>query len=93
MSASDRLLWATLFLAGPVDVALTLPNWHHESNPVVLALGPWGMVTVKAVALGALVLLWQRTTISEHRLASGCLYGLCGLYAVVAVTNLYVLAR
>jgi len=93
MSASDRLLWATVFLAGPVDIGLTLTHWHHESNPVVLALGPWGMVTVKAVALGALVLLWHRTAVSEQRVARACLWFLCALYAVVAVTNLYVLAR
>jgi hypothetical protein len=93
MSASNRLLWATVILAGPVDIALTLPNWHHESNPVVLALGPWGMVAVKAVALAAMVLLWKRTSISENRVARACLCFLFALYAVVAVTNLWVLAR
>jgi len=89
----NRLLWATVILAGPVDIALTLTHWHHEGNPVVLALGPWGMVAVKAVALGAMVLLWQRTSISEHSVARACLWCLCALYAVVAVTNVYVLAR
>jgi len=89
----SRVLWATVILAGPVDIALTLANWHHEGNPVVLALGPWGMVTVKAVALAAMALLWKRTAISEQRVARACLWVLCALYAVVAVTNLYVLAR
>jgi hypothetical protein len=93
MSASDRLLWATVILAGPVDVALTLPNWHHESNPVVLALGQWGMVATKAVALGALIVLWHRRDINQHRVARACLYVLCALYAAVAVTNLWFLAR
>lgn len=93
MSASDRLLWATVVLAGPVDITLTLTHWHHESNPVVLALGPWGMVATKAVALGAMVVVWNHTSISEHRVARACLWFLCALYAAVAVTNLWVLAR
>jgi len=89
----SRVLWATVILAGPVDIALTLANWHHEGNPVVLALGPWGMVATKTVALAAMVLLWKRTGISQKRVARACLWFLCALYALVAVTKLYVLAR
>jgi hypothetical protein len=87
----NRVLWATVILAGPVDILLTLSNWHHEGNPVVLALGPVGMVAVKVVALGALVLLWRETDVRESFTARVCLWALCYLYAAVAVTNVAVL--
>lgn len=84
-----KLVLLTVILAGPLDVGLTLLFWSEESNPVVLTLGPILFTVVKTLALGGLTYLWVTTEIQEHRIARVCLYGLCTVYSVVAVTNVW----
>jgi len=76
-----------------VDGVMTLPNWHLESNPVVLELGPAGMLATKLI-VGSLLLLtwflWVRKG-EYRRQVAYLLYALAGLYAVVVVSNVAVL--
>jgi len=81
------LLWVSVFLAGPVDVGLTLLNWELEGNPIVLWLGPTGMVLVKTFALGGVLWSWYYFKLESHNVAQMCVGFLAMLYASVALTN------
>jgi len=76
-----------------VDGIMTIPYWHLEGNPAVLALGPGGMMLVKIV-VGLTAVVIYSLTLKGTRYAwvgkaSGI--GLCTIYAVVVVTNVAVL--
>lgn len=74
------------------DGLMTLPFWHLEANPFVLSLGASGMLLVKLVGTVGLVWLWfHHREARPSRVAKGCVWFLCGLYAVVIVTNSVVL--
>jgi hypothetical protein len=77
-----------------VDGLMTLPFWHLEANPVVLQLGPWGMMAVKIAAGGALAAVWFSSVRNSpyHTLGAWFVWSLSILYAVVVLTNLAVLA-
>lgn len=94
-SGLDRaeLLLAVAVVLSLVDGLMTLPHWHLEGNPVVLAIGPTGMVLTKLIAgVSALVCyryLLKGTDYSWVGKASGT--GLCLLYGIVVTTNVLVL--
>lgn len=74
------------------DGLMTLPQWHLEGNPVVLALGPTGMLTAKLIGVSGLLWLWfYHRGARTSNVAQACVWLLCGLYATVVVTNLAVL--
>jgi len=71
-----------------VDGLMTLPFWHYESNPVVLGLGPVGMMLVKIGAVCGLLWLWFRWPgVQDSLVTRTCVMALCVLYTVVVVTN------
>lgn len=80
-----------ILLAGPADVALSLPHWHLETNPVALALGPAALVAVKTAALVGVAWLWFYDDVHESRAARACVWGLLVLYALVVLGNVAVL--
>lgn len=93
MERTDYVFLSAIVLAGPVDVAMTLPNWHLEGNPVVLSLGPLGLVAVKSVAILGAILVWYRTDMNDHPVGKLCAWFLCSLYGLVVVTNSIVLLQ
>jgi hypothetical protein len=88
----DKLLAVCLLLI-LVDGIMTLPNWHLERNPVVLWLGPAGMMIVKMVSGAIFAALWlfclKGTRYSG--IAKTVLGALTAVYGFVVVTNLLVL--
>lgn len=84
---NSRVLWLCVGLV-LVDGLMTLPHWQLEGNPIVLALGPVGMLMVKCVAVSALVFVWTRIDgIQDSLIARASLTSLTGLYALVVLTN------
>lgn len=75
-----------------VDGLMTLPYWHLEGNPVVLALGPERMLLAKSAVLG-MIYLWVTSVRGSrfHRVGQACILFLFVLYAAVVGTNLLVL--
>lgn len=76
-----------------VDGLMTLPHWQLEGNPVVLHLGPLGMLAVKAIAVGGLGLTWFYSVRGSryNRFAAALVWGLAALYGIVVATNVLVL--
>lgn len=75
-----------------LDGLMTLPHWHLESNPVVMALGPTGMLLVKLSAVCVLLWLWFGWDgVRYSNIARTCVWAMCCLYTVVVGTNLLVL--
>jgi hypothetical protein len=91
MDRIDYVFILAMCFAGPIDTLMTLPNWHLEGNPVVLSLGPLGLVAVKTVAILGAILVWIHTDIDEHPVGKLCAWFLCSLYGLVVVTNAIVL--
>lgn len=90
----QRIDWVFLLaclFAGPVDILLSIPNWHLESNPIALWLGPVLLSLVKVVAISTALYLWYRTDINEHPVGKACAGFLCLLYSAVVIGNVYVL--
>lgn len=79
---------AVLLIAG--DALITLQFWSLEGNPVVNALGPEGMVLVKALGSAAGLGLWFRGNISRFMVSKACVWFLFALHLFVVVTNVLV---
>lgn len=89
-----RTDYAILAVAGLVlfDGFMTLPYWHLEGNPVVLTLGPWGMLGVKLAAVcGLLWLYFYWPGVRTHIVTKASVWSLTALYGFVVLTNLWVL--
>lgn len=56
MKGKNRIWW--LFTATVLDRALTSPNFHLESNPLVEWMGWQTWLVVTAVVIGIAVSLW-----------------------------------
>lgn len=78
-----------------VDWAMSAPFWHLESWPVALALGPWGTLIAKLVAVSGLVSLWivyrDGWGVWSRRTAQTCVCSLLGWYSVIVTSNAVVL--
>jgi len=71
-----------------IDGLMTLPYWKYETNPVVIGLGPAGMMLVKLTAVGVLLGLWFRWPgVSDSRVSRVAVSALCALYVLVTVSN------
>lgn len=77
------------------DWAMSAPAWHMEQWPIALALGPWGTLIAKILALCALVGLWivyrDGWGVWSKRTAQTCVCGLFGWYMLIVSTNVAVL--
>lgn len=84
---------AIAVLLAIVDGLMTLPVWHLEGNPVVLGLGPLGMLAVKLLAGAGLVLCYFCFVRGEWTARYGrpFVWALTALYTVVVYTNVLVL--
>lgn len=91
MQRIDWVFISACLLAAPVDILISVPNWHLESNPIALWLGPVLLSTVKVVTVGIGIWLWIRTDVKETTTGKACAGFLFALYSAVFVGNLYVL--
>jgi len=90
MDSRDAAVYATVLL-NIADVAITLPNWEYESNPLLLALGPESVIPLKILALTVMLAVWFGTDIRENPLLRQLPFVWFGLYAFVIATNVIVL--
>jgi len=74
-----------------LDWVVSVPWWHLEGNPVALALGPWGTLAVKTLAVVGLTYVWFERDAREHRLGPVLAVSLFLLHATVVVSNLAVI--
>jgi len=86
------LLVAAVLLHGPVDVLLTAPAYHLESNPVVLELGLGLTTFVKAVALTGLVLTYRASEPHPLRWVPLAVLGLLGVVLILPNLPLMILS-
>lgn len=91
MQRIDWVFGIACLLAGPIDLLLSVPNWHLESNPVALWLGPWLLTIVKVVVISSGIYLWLRSDVSNHPVGQACAVSLCALYTFVCLSNAVVL--
>lgn len=89
VSVHDVALLAAVLLIG-ADSAITLAYWGFEANPVVIALGPAGMVGVKSTTATLATAVWFGFDLADHRIARWCAWFLFGLHALVVATNVAV---
>jgi len=52
------------------DVAVTLPYWQHEANPIVIQLGRAGFVAVNILAATAAILIWKTFRLDRSLIAT-----------------------
>lgn len=70
-----------------VDMAITLPFWDLESNPVVLELGLLPFVGIKAGVCLAAIGVWYHWGVYRSRVGVAVVMAYAGLMAVVVSTN------
>lgn len=95
MSIEDPNTWQRHSVILPValtvaDRAITVPNWQHESNPIVVALGIEAWITVTVVALVSMLIIWYRMGVHRSHVAQACVILLSLLMGCVLASNLYV---
>lgn len=88
---SDALLASFATLA-VIDTVLMVTFWQLEGNPLLLMLGPVWASVAKLAPLAALVIVWRYTQMDNHWVGRTSVTGLVVLYALVTLTNLWVLA-
>lgn len=76
-----------------IDGVMTLPYWQLEGNPVVLSLGPAGMIAVKLLVGLSLPAVWFLSIKGSgyEWIGKWTVAPLTALYTIVVVTNLIVL--
>lgn len=75
-----------------LDAAMTVPMWHLETNPLVLAMGPVEMTAIKLFGVIGASLSWFSLDAREHIVAVAFGYSLTILYSIVVGSNLLFLA-
>lgn len=90
----DKVDYAVLGLSVLVlvDGLMTLPFWHLEGNPIVLAVGPWGMLSVKTAGVCGLLWLWFGSDgVSNLQVNKSLVWALTAVYALVVGSNALVI--
>ncbi len=69
------------------DLFMTLPLWHYEANPIVIAIGPIALSIVKITLSVIAVAVWYSFRLHRSTIGLGVVSCYASLMAVVVLWN------